>query len=145
MMRLSTKGRYTLEALVVLGLRCSEGESMSLSSIGREAGLSERYLEHLFRKLKRQNILTSKKGKYGGYCLSRDADKITVGEILVCVEGPLSLVRCSESDSCERKEWCLTHKLWDKAYDRISQTIDSITLHDLVQDYKAKLEKAGAS
>ena len=145
MMRLSTKGRYTLESLVVLGLRCSEGESMSLSAIGHETGLSERYLEHLFRKLKRQNILISKKGKYGGYSLSRDADKITIGEILVCVEGPLSLVKCSESDTCERKEWCLTHKLWDEAYDRISRTIDGITLNDLVKDYRAKLEKAGTS
>lgn len=144
-MRLSTRGKYALEALLFLGHRSREKNLISLNTISEETGISAGYLEQLFRPLKKSGIIKSQKGKYGGYSLTRPADEITVGDILLCAEGPLSLVKCAESDSCERKEWCLTHKVWETAYKKTSETIESITLDDLILDYDARLKKEGAS
>ena len=144
-MRLSTRGKYALEALLFLGHGNKREKLISLNTISGETGISAGYLEQLFRPLKKNGIIKSIKGKYGGYRLAIPADKITVGDILLCAEGPLSLVKCAESDSCTRKERCPTHRVWEVAYKKTSQTINSITLNDLICDYDARLKKAGSS
>jgi Rrf2 family protein len=142
-MRLSTRGKYALEALVYLGWHSKAQETMSLNKIGEATGISDGYLEQLFRSLKKDGIVSSKKGKYGGYYLNKPADDITVGDVLISVEGPLSLVRCTESETCQRQVKCLTHKLWDSAYSKIKTTISSISIAMLIEDYEKRLKKAG--
>ena len=142
-MRLSTRGQYALEALLFLGHGGLEGHIISLNTISGETGISAGYLEQLFHSMKKSGIVQSQKGKYGGYSLAKSAEKITVGDILLCVEGPLSLVRCAESDCCARQELCLTHKVWEAAYKKTRQAMESVTLDDLIGDYDARLKKAG--
>ena len=144
-MRLSTRGKYALEAMVYLGHKSKDDSTISLNVISENAQISEGYLEQLFRLLKKDNIVVSKKGKYGGYSLARPAKDISVGEIILSVEGHISLVRCSESDSCTRKKDCYTHKLWEKAYEMIKITINEISLGDVINEYEIKLEKADVS
>jgi Rrf2 family iron-sulfur cluster assembly transcriptional regulator len=141
-MRLSTRGKYALEALVFLSYKSDNEETMSLNAIGEATGISDGYLEQLFRNLKKDGIVKSKKGKYGGYYLAKPAQDITVGDVLLSVEGPLSLVRCSESETCKRQAKCLTHKLWDAAYIKLKETISEISIAMLVADYSARLKKA---
>jgi len=144
-MRLSTRGKYALEALVYLGYSCPKDATMSLHSISEETGISAGYLEQLFRFLKATGIVESKKGKYGGYRLAKPADSITVGDIFFCVEGPLSLVKCLDNDCCERKPECITFELWKSGYDEIKSTINAITLQKLIDDYNSELKKVGVS
>jgi Rrf2 family cysteine metabolism transcriptional repressor len=92
-MKISTKGRYGLEALVALALHQGEGP-VSLKSISERCGLSEAYILQIFLVLRRAGIVTSTRGAQGGYMLSREPLQITAGEVLVALEGPLSPVSC---------------------------------------------------
>jgi Rrf2 family protein len=138
-MRLSTKGRYALEALVVLGLKNENNKNVSLISICIETSISQRYLDQLFRDLRNHNIVISKKGKNGGYQLAKPINEITVGEIFRAVEGSLSPVRCIDNEYCDRADICITRDLWVEIHDEINSVIDSITLKTLVNNYKEKL------
>ncbi len=142
-MRLSTRGKYALEALVFMGHETKSEEKLSLNSISRATGISDGYLEQLFRNLKKDGIVLSKKGKYGGYYFAKPIKDITVGDVLNSVEGHLSLVRCTESETCTRQGSCLTHKLWDAAYTKITSTIDTISIATLTKDYEDRLSKVG--
>lgn len=138
-MRLSTKGRYALEALVMLSLKTKEDKNISLTEICAETSLSQRYLDQLFRDLKTNGIVISKKGKNGGYQLNKPIAEITVGEILRAVEGSLSPVKCIDNEYCDRVGICITRDLWIDIYDEINSVINNITLQSLVDDYKRKL------
>lgn len=139
-MRLSTKGRYALEALVLLGHRSAKSDNISLKIIGDDTGLSVRYLEQLFRDLKRSQIVFSKKGKNGGYHLSKPMDEITVRDILNSVEGSMAPVKCIDNIRCSRADECITRSLWVSIYDEIKSVIDNITLKNLVEDYHRNME-----
>lgn len=138
-MRLSTKGRYALEALVMLSVKSQDDKNVSLTEISEETSLSHRYLDQLFRELKTDEIVISKKGKNGGYHLNRSAGEITVGEIFRSVEGSLSPVKCIDREYCDMIDSCITRDLWIDVYDEINSVIDNITLQSLVDDYKRKL------
>ena len=107
--------------------------------IGDETELSVRYLEQLFRDLKKAEIVLSKKGKNGGYQLTKPLDKITVREILNSVEGSLAPVKCIDNISCSRADGCITRDLWSSIYNEINSVIDNITLQNLVEDYQKNL------
>lgn len=139
-MRLSTKGRYALEALVVLCMKSESGRNVSLTEISKETSLSQRYLDQLFKDLKVHEIVISKKGKNGGYQLTKASSYISVGEILKASEGSLTPVKCIDNEYCERADSCLTRDLWINIYDEINSVIDNITLQSLVDDYKRKLD-----
>ena len=138
-MRLSTKGRYALEALVMLCIKSEGSKNVSLTEICEETLLSQRYLDQLFRDLKTDGIVISKKGKNGGYHLNKSADEITVGEIFRSVEGSLSPVKCIDNEYCSRIDRCITRDLWIDVYNEINSVVDNITLQSLVDDYKRKL------
>lgn len=142
-MKVSTKGRYGLRAIVDLALNDKEGQ-VSLSSVAERQELSENYLEQLFSSLKKAGIVKSVRGAQGGYLLARPADKITVGDVLRSLEGTLCPVDCIDLDmptSCDKSDVCVTAPVWAKLRDKINEVVDSITIADLVLDFESKTKK----
>ena len=143
-LKLSTKGRYGLRALVDLAVH--EEDAVSIQSIADRQGISESYLEQLVRLLKRAGLVTSVRGAGGGYRLAKPASEISVGDILRALEGNLDAVSCAalqEESGCEGADCCVTKFVWKKINDAITQTVDGIWLEELVRDSKAVLEKHG--
>jgi Rrf2 family protein len=137
MMKISTKGRYGLRAMLDLGVY-SLGDQVPLKSIAQRQDISESYLEQVFSSLRKANLVKSVKGAQGGYILGRDASDITVGDILRVLEGRLSVVDPAEgvSQTDGGIERCLSSNVWEKLNDCINSLADSITLEDLMAEYK---------
>ena len=139
-MKLSTKGRYGIRALIDISVY-SDGEHISLNSIADRQGISENYLEQVFSALRKAGIVKSVKGAQGGYILADRPGNITVGKILRVLEGELSIVS-ERTDSSEPEDKSISNLLqvmvWDKIMDCINQFADSITLEDLADEYKRK-------
>lgn len=145
-MKLSTKGRYGLRALIDLA-QYSEKEPVSITSISNRQGISERYLEQLMAKLKKAGLVKSIRGAGGGYILERDMHEISVGDVLRALEGSLDPVECSglsEEEGCSAAESCVTKYVWQRINDSINQTVDSIMMDQLVEESKRKCCSAGA-
>ncbi|MDR2467694.1 MAG: Rrf2 family transcriptional regulator [Spirochaetaceae bacterium] len=134
MMRISTKGRYSLIALLYIAL-LKKGNYASAREISDATGISEGYLEQLFIALRKSGIIQGVRGPQGGYFLERDANYIAVGEILRSVEGSLSPTECVNSRSCPNEQTCSSRQTWDNLNEGIRSFVDSITLADLVHDY----------
>ena len=137
-MKLSTKGRYGLKAMLDLAVQSSEGQVV-LKSIAERQGISENYLEQLFAVLKKHKLVKSIRGSQGGYTLGESPDKITVGDILRALEGSMAPVDCvaeNHASECDRYDCCVTKGIWLRIRDSINAVIDSTTLQDLVDDYK---------
>lgn len=138
-MKLSTKGKYGLEALVDLAIHASEGP-VSLKSISSRQNLPENYLEQIFLKLRRNKLIDSIRGAQGGYMLGRPAEDISVLDILCALEGPLAPVTCiiaNEGEVCQRYAKCASRTLWEKVKSTLDSTAASITLGELVEKYRA--------
>jgi len=136
-MRLSTKGRYGLIAMVDLAVHASEG-CVSLSSIAERQHISEHYLEQLFSLLRKAGLVKSTRGVNGGYLLAYEPNQITAGDILRALEGSLAPVDCIHENTherCEMNEACVTRTVWKQVYDCINEVIESVTLKDLADDY----------
>lgn len=102
--------------------------------IAEHQNLSSRYLEQLLIPLKQNGLVKSVRGSQGGYILGREADKITVGDIIRALEGPISPVDCVNElnpDECDRAEFCVTRRIWSKLRDSMNQVLDSYSLEDL--------------
>lgn len=139
-MRISTKGRYGLRAMIDLALNAEQGH-VSLKSIADRQDISESYLEQLILNLKKSGLVTSIRGAQGGYMLGRHPKLISVGEILRALEGSLAPVECldnPEESDCGRSNFCVQRVIWEKIQDSINKVVDSITLEDIVEDYKVK-------
>lgn len=137
-MKLSTKGRYGLRALVDLAFY-SENETVSLSSIAERQSISISYLEQLIAKLKKAGLVHSIRGSQGGYILAKPANEISIGTVLRALEGNLSPVDCVEltgESECSGSSYCVTKFVWQRISDSISEAVDSIMLNELVEDYK---------
>lgn len=137
-MKLSTKGRYGLRAMVDLA-RFSEEEPVSIASIAARQDLSERYLEQLVALLKKAGIVTGIRGAQGGYVLARPAGEISVGEVLRALEGDLEPVKCAalySKEGCLAADGCVTKYVWKKINDSINETVDHIMLEELVRESK---------
>ncbi len=136
-MRISTKGRYGLRALVDMAVN-SAGQHIALSGIAERQNISESYLEQVFAALRKTGFIKSIKGAQGGYILAKSASKITVGEILRALEGDLTVVREEEYKKSDKQnvEYCIKLNVWDKMNEALSKVADSITLEDLVSDYR---------
>ncbi|HIS67963.1 MAG TPA: Rrf2 family transcriptional regulator [Candidatus Gallacutalibacter stercoravium] len=139
-MKISTKGRYGLRAVIDLAANC-QGENApvraSVKEIARRQGLSENYLEQLIFPLKKAGILQSVRGAQGGYFLAKPADKITAGEVLRALEGDLAPVEClceDEGARCGRAEICLALPLWKKLQAAIDSVLNNVTIQDLLKD-----------
>lgn len=135
-MKLSTKGRYGLRAMLDLALYSKEA-NVPISSIAERQCISENYLEQLIAKLKKAGLVMSTRGVQGGYALAKAEEEITVGDILRALEGDLTPVECSllkEDLQCEGENNCVTKYVWKKINDSINQVVDHMTLKDLVDD-----------
>lgn len=135
-MKLSTKGRYGLRALIDLA-QYSVDEPVSVTSISERQGISERYLEQLMSMLKKAGLVKSIRGAGGGYVLAKDLEKISVGDVLRALEGNLEPVECSglkQEETCQVSDVCVTKYVWKKINDSINHTVDGIMLDELVQE-----------
>lgn len=134
-MKLSTKGRYGLKAMFELSINQKDGP-VPLKLIARNQNISDQYLEQIFSKLRKANLVQSVRGAQGGYLLAKDANNITVGDILTVLEGPISLSDCVlDEDICENSSICVTKVVWEKIKKGIDEVVDSITLQDMINDY----------
>lgn len=137
-MKLSTKGRYGLRAIIDLA-RYSEREPVSINSIAARQEISERYLEQLVALMKKAGLIKSIRGASGGYVLARNPEEISVGDVLRALEGSLEPVKCaafSDGEECMAAGGCVTKYVWQKINESISRTVDEIHLDELVQESK---------
>ncbi len=140
-MKLSTKGRYGLRALIDLALY-SENEAVSIQSIAKRQNISDSYLEQLMRKLRSAGLIVSVRGAQGGYKLARPANEISVGDVLRALEGSLEAVTCGGEDhSCQGADLCVTRFVWERINSSIRDTVDSIMLSQLVEESRLMREK----
>ena len=133
-MRLSTQSRYGVRAIFDIAYH-SEGLDTQVKDISRRQGISQRYLEQIFQKLKKGGIVGSKRGPSGGYFLNKRPEDITVGEVIRITEGGINPVLCvnpeNSSQPCERLGECVTQVIWNEAGERLKQYFDSVTIRDL--------------
>ena len=131
-MRLTTKGRYAVTAMLDLALHANEGP-ISLADISGRQNISLSYLEQLFAKLRRQELVSSVRGPGGGYRLSREKTDICVAEIIDAVNEPVDATGCGGSSDCQQGDVCLTHHLWDDLSKQIHGFLSDISLATLVE------------
>lgn len=135
-MKLSTKGRYGVKAMLDLAIYYDE-EPVSIKSIAERQKISEYYLEQLFSALRKANLIKSIRGAQGGYVLSRDPKDITIADIIEVLEGPIEISNCLEDKSCDNIDCCATRLLWAKIKNSIDSVTKSTTLQDMIDDYKS--------
>jgi Rrf2 family transcriptional regulator, cysteine metabolism repressor len=141
-MKLSTKGRYGVKAMVDLAIHNAEGQ-ITLKNIAERQEISENYLEQLFAILRKAGLVKSTRGAQGGYILGDNPENISVGTILRALEGSLAPVECVSEDpvECPRNQICVTKFIWEKIRDSVNEVVDSISLKDLVEDYRKAVKK----
>jgi Rrf2 family transcriptional regulator, iron-sulfur cluster assembly transcription factor len=130
-MRLTTKGRYAVTAMLDLSIHSSNGP-VNLSDISRRQDISLSYLEQLFARLRKRKLVSSVRGPGGGYRLGRSDNTIQVAEIIDAVNESLDTTKCQGKSDCQLGETCLTHHLWQDLSDQIHSFLSNITLADLV-------------
>ncbi len=130
-MRLTTKGRYAVTAMLDLALHYDQG-AVTLAEIAKRQGISLSYLEQLFARLRRNGLVDSVRGPGGGYNLAHDPAKISVADIVVAINENIDARRCGGKANCNGDERCLTHELWEELSDRIHSFLNGISLADLV-------------
>jgi len=131
-MKMTTKGRYAVTALLDLALHDSDGP-VSLADISQRQDISLTYLEQLFGKLRRHELVESARGPGGGYRLAQNADEITIAKIVYSVDEPIDITRCGGKQNCQDNARCLTHDLWMELNRHVSDFLNSMTLGELVQ------------
>ena len=133
---MSTQSRYGVRAIFDIAYH-SEGLETQVKNISRRQGISARYLEQIFQKLRKAGIVGSKRGPSGGYFLSKKPEEITIGEIVRITEGGINPVLClnpeDSSQPCDRVGECVTRIIWNEAGSRLREYFDSITVKDLCQ------------
>ena len=131
-MRLTTKGRFAVTAMIDLALNSGEGP-VTLAAISERQKISLSYLEQLFGRLRRYGLVESVRGPGGGYCLARlDAD-ITIADVVRAVDEMLDATQCGGLQNCRQAQRCMTHELWSTLNDRIYEFLSSVTLADEVK------------
>jgi Rrf2 family iron-sulfur cluster assembly transcriptional regulator len=140
-MRLTTKGRFAVTAMIDLALRQTHGP-VTLAGISQRQKISLSYLEQLFGKLRRFNIVESTRGPGGGYTLARNADQISVADIIVAVDEPLDATQCGGKGNCHSDEEnhgrCMTHDLWSNLNAKMVEYLSSVSLRDLVHQQEGR-------
>ncbi len=131
-MKLTTKGRYAVTAMLDLALHAQEGP-VPLADISQRQGISLSYLEQLFAKLRRQGLVDSARGPGGGYRLSRASKEIAIAEVINAINENIDIRRCGGLGNCQDDEPCLTHELWSDLSQQIQDFLNGISLGDLVE------------
>lgn len=141
-MRLSTKGRYAVTAMIDLALHQNE-RLVSLAEISEVQGISLSYLEQLFSRLRRYEIVEGVRGPGGGYRLAREAEDISIADIINAVDEKLDATRCSGHENCQGGRKCITHELWFDLSQRIYGFLHDMSLADVIESTEVKrLSKA---
>lgn len=136
-MRLTTKGRFAVTAMLDLAMRDANGP-VTLAGISERQGISLSYLEQLFGKLRRAELVESVRGPGGGYCLARLVEDITVADIIIAVDEPLDATQCGGHENCHDNHRCMTHDLWTDLNKTIFAYLANVTLASLVDKQRAK-------
>ncbi len=135
-MRLTTKGRFAVTAMVDLALRQSGGP-VTLSAISDRQHISLSYLEQLFGKLRRHKLVSSVRGPGGGYNLAQPTQTMSVADIVLAVDEPLDATQCGGKENCiDGEKRCMTHELWATLNTKMLEYLSSVTLQDLVDQQK---------
>ncbi len=132
-MRLTTKGRYAVTAMLDLAIHEQDGP-ITLADISRRQGVSLSYLEQLFSRLRKNELVQSARGPGGGYRLGRRSDQIMVGDVIRAIDESMDATRCRGGENCQNGQMCLTHQLWQDLSNQISDFLDSISLQSLIQN-----------
>lgn len=132
-MRLTTKGRFAVTALLDIGIRHGSGP-VSLADISKRQKISLSYLEQLFSKLRQRKLVNSVRGPGGGYCLAKELDEVSVADIILAVDEPLDNTQCGGKGNCLGDSKCMTHDLWVKLNEVIFNYLGSVTLQKLVDE-----------
>ncbi len=136
-MRLTTKGRFAVTAMVDLALRQNRGP-VTLAAISERQHISLSYLEQLFGKLRRARLVSSVRGPGGGYNLGHPAQNISVASIVTAVDEPLDATQCGGKENCHEEKRCMTHDLWATLNEKMHDYLSSVTLADLVAHQSGK-------
>ena len=129
-MKLTTKGRYAVTAMLDLAMHQAQGP-VSVSDIAKRQDLSQSYLEQLFGKLRKHELVNSIRGPGGGYELTKEPKAITVADIVGAINDSVDTTQCAGAENCRRGERCLTHNLWSSLNNVISNFLQSVTLADI--------------
>lgn len=140
-MRLTTKGRFAVTAMIDLALRQHNGP-VTLAGISQRQKISLSYLEQLFGKLRRHDLVESTRGPGGGYSLARPAREVSVSNIIFAVDEPLDATQCGGKQDCQDEGPCMTHELWATLNKRMIEYLDSVSLQDLVEQQRGRDHQA---
>lgn len=138
-MRLSTKGRYAINAMLHLAYNDDYSKPIKLDLISTKQNISLSYLEQIFAKLKRADLVKSIKGPGGGYVLHNEAKDITLKQIIEAVEENIDIRSCNGMKNCLKGEECLTHDLWSEFTKQISTFLDNKNLHQIIKERKKNI------
>jgi len=137
-MRLTTKGRFAVTAMMDLALRGDDGP-VALASVSDRQKISLSYLEQLFGKLRRHKLVDSVRGPGGGYCIARPLNQVTVADIIRAVDEQLDATQCGGRENCHDEHRCMTHDLWSTLNSKMYDYLASVSLAELVERQKLKL------
>jgi len=136
-MRLTTKGRFAVTAMVDLAMRHGGGP-VTLAEISERQKISLSYLEQLFGKLRRCGLVDSVRGPGGGYCLAKDMGQMSVADIILAVDEPIDATQCGGKENCHDDHKCITHDLWANLNQHIFDYLRAVNLQQLVDEQKAR-------
>ena len=136
-MRLTTKGRFAVTAMIDLAMRGENGP-VALASVSERQKISLSYLEQLFGKLRRYKLVDSVRGPGGGYCIARPLNMVTVADIIRAVDEQLDATQCGGRENCHDEHRCMTHDLWSTLNSKMYEYLSSVTLFELVDSQKQK-------
>ena len=136
-MKLTTKGRFAVTAMLDLALRQNRGP-VTLAAISERQHISLSYLEQLFGKLRRAKLVSSVRGPGGGYNLAQGPNQITVADIVTAVDEPLDATQCGGKENCHEEKRCMTHDLWATLNEKMYDYLSSVSLADLVAHQSGK-------
>ena len=131
-MRLTTRGRYAVTAMLDLALHYDRGP-VSLAAIAERQGISQSYLEQLFARLRRNGLVDGLRGPGGGYRLGRSGDEISVADVIDAVNETVDATRCGGQRNCHGEQRCLTHDLWEELSCQIRDFLSNVSLNELVR------------
>ena len=131
-MRLTTKGRFAVTAMIDVALHGSDGP-VTLAAVSARQHISLSYLEQLFGKLRRSGLVESVRGPGGGYNLAKPQDQVSVADIILAVDEPIDATQCAGKENCHDDRRCMTHDLWAALNDHIFTFLSGVTLAQLVK------------
>jgi Rrf2 family iron-sulfur cluster assembly transcriptional regulator len=138
-MRLTTKGRFAVTAMLDLALNSGRGP-VTLAAISGRQGISLSYLEQLFGKLRRHQLVESVRGPGGGYYLAKPTEQVSVAAIIIAVDEPLDATQCGGKENCQDDRRCMTHDLWARLNEKMYEYLGSVHLSDLVAEQQKRIQ-----